>query len=148
MGEDAPGPRRQKPTKEMESDVQADQEDCEARFLLEMAQKIDTHQGSVTVSQLEGQTPNTPILDLAQFLLPGLTKVVKILPTPSPSIITCSVGLPHDGQLSRHFFPPGTGEFAADQGWWGDRDGASEAQNPSVRELHQQLTDGAFPVSL
>lgn len=78
MGEDVPGPRRQKPTKEMESDVHADQEECEASFLLEMAQKVDTHQGSVTVSQLEGHTPNTPVLDLAQFLLPGLTKVVKI----------------------------------------------------------------------
>lgn len=105
-----------------------------------MAQKIDTHHGSVTISQLEGQTANTPILDLAQFILPGLTKVVEILPTPLPTTIKCSTGSPHEEQLSHHFFPAGNGESPADQGWWGDG-----ARKPPSKQQSQQSPESKSP---
>ena len=91
------------------------------------------HHSSVTISQLEGQRANTPILDLAQFLLPGLTKVVEILPTPLAATIRCSRGSSHEEQLSCHFFPAGNGESPADQGWWGDRAGKPPSKQQSQR---------------
>lgn len=64
--------------------------------LPEILQKIrNCHHSSETVSQLNGQIANIPILDLAQFQLPSLTKVVDTLQNSLPTVIKCSMGSSH-----------------------------------------------------
>lgn len=110
-----------------------------------MAQKTDTHHGSVTINQLEGQTANTPILDLAQFILPGLTEVVEILLTPfqPQSNVQRARHKKSNPALTSFLLEMVSLQQARGGGEEGPRSRrlnsrASEAQNPSLLEHHWQ----------